>query len=118
MRACFSSFKKPHGKILRNHSISLQDRSDSEIEGGWRNTPKTITIRGICHNAGAHMDEVHTAMVFDRVAVKPDELGGSERPSPRNKAKWKAAEGDWQLLTPSPMITAIKKARVLSERFR
>ena len=24
------------------------------------------------------MDEVHTAMVFDRVAVKPDELGGSE----------------------------------------
>lgn len=28
--------------------------------------------------AGAHMDEVHTAMVFDRVAVKPSELGGSE----------------------------------------
>ena len=78
MRACFGSFEKPHGKILRNHSISLRDRSDSEIEGGWRNTPKTITIRGICHNAGAHMDEVHTAMVFDRVAVKPDELGGSE----------------------------------------
>lgn len=78
MRACFSSFEKPHGKILRNHSISLRDRSDSEIEDGWRNTPKTITIRGICHNAGAHMDEVHTAMVFDRVAVKPDELGGSE----------------------------------------
>lgn len=24
------------------------------------------------------MDEVHTAMAFDRVAVKPDELGGSE----------------------------------------
>lgn len=78
MGACFGSFEKPHGKILRNHSISLRDRSDSEIEGGWRNTPKTITIRGICHNAGAHMDEVHTAMVFDRVAVKPDELGGSE----------------------------------------
>ena len=31
-----------------------------------------------CLWAGAHMDEVHTAMVFDRVAVKPDELGGSE----------------------------------------
>ena len=64
------------------------------------------------------MDEVHTAMVFDRVAVKPDELGGSERPSPRNKAKWKTAEGDWQLLAPSLMIAAIKEARVLSERFR
>ena len=70
MGACFGSFEKPHGKILRNHSISLRDRSDSEIEGGWRNTPKTITIRGICHNAGAHMDEVHTAMVFDRVSLK------------------------------------------------
>lgn len=31
-----------------------------------------------CLWAGAHMDEVHTAMVFDRVAVKPDEFGGSE----------------------------------------
>ena len=31
-----------------------------------------------CLWAGAHMDEVHTAMVFDRAAVKPDELGGSE----------------------------------------
>ena len=31
-----------------------------------------------CLWAGAHMDEVHTAMVFGRVAVKPDELGGSE----------------------------------------
>lgn len=31
-----------------------------------------------CLWAGAHMDEAHTAMVFDRVAVKPDELGGSE----------------------------------------
>lgn len=31
-----------------------------------------------CLWAGAHMDEVHTAMVFDRVAVKPDELGGSQ----------------------------------------
>lgn len=30
-----------------------------------------------CLWAGAHMDEVHTAMVFDRVAVKPDEFGGS-----------------------------------------
>lgn len=35
-----------------------------------------------CLWAGAHMDEVHTAMVFDRVAVKPDELGGSEPPVP------------------------------------
>lgn len=31
-----------------------------------------------CLWAGAHMDEVHTAMVFDRVAVKPNEFGGSE----------------------------------------
>ncbi len=31
-----------------------------------------------CLWAGAHMDEVHTAMVFDRVAVKPDEIGGSQ----------------------------------------
>ncbi len=31
-----------------------------------------------CLWAGAHMDEAHTAMVFDRVAVKPDELGGSQ----------------------------------------
>lgn len=31
-----------------------------------------------CLWAGAHMDEVHTAMVFDRVAVKPDEFGGSD----------------------------------------
>ena len=31
-----------------------------------------------CLWAGAHMDEVHTAMVFDRVAVKPDEFGGSQ----------------------------------------
>ncbi|MEG0504311.1 MAG: FAD-dependent oxidoreductase, partial [Raoultibacter sp.] len=31
-----------------------------------------------CLWAGAHMDEKHTAMVFDRVAVKPDEFGGSE----------------------------------------
>lgn len=31
-----------------------------------------------CLWAGAHMDEVHTAMVFDRVAVKPDEIGGSD----------------------------------------
>ena len=27
---------------------------------------------------GARMDEVHTAMVFDRVAVKPDEFGGAQ----------------------------------------
>lgn len=33
MRACFGSFEKPRGKILHNHSISLQDRSDSEMEG-------------------------------------------------------------------------------------
>lgn len=32
MRACFGSFEKPRGKILRNHSISLQARSDSEME--------------------------------------------------------------------------------------
>lgn len=31
-----------------------------------------------CLWAGARMDEVHTAMVFDRVAVKPDEFGGSQ----------------------------------------
>ncbi len=31
-----------------------------------------------CLWAGAHMDEVHTAMVFDRVAVKPNEIGGSQ----------------------------------------
>lgn len=31
MRACFGSFEKPRGKILRNHSISLRDRSDV----GW-----------------------------------------------------------------------------------
>lgn len=31
-----------------------------------------------CLWAGAHTDEVHTAMVFDRVAVKPDEFGGSD----------------------------------------
>ena len=50
MGARFGSFEKPRGKILRNHSISLRDRSDSETEGGWRNTPKTISIRGMCHN--------------------------------------------------------------------
>lgn len=33
MAACFGSFEKPRGKILRNHSISLQDHSDSEMEG-------------------------------------------------------------------------------------
>lgn len=31
-----------------------------------------------CLWAGAAMDEVHTAMCFDRVAVKPDEVGGHE----------------------------------------
>ena len=31
-----------------------------------------------CLWAGAHMDDVHTAMVFDRVAVKPDEIGGAQ----------------------------------------
>ena len=31
-----------------------------------------------CLWAGARMDEVHTAMVFDRVAVKPDEFGGAQ----------------------------------------
>lgn len=31
-----------------------------------------------CLWAGAAMDDVHTAMCFDRVAVKPDEVGGSE----------------------------------------
>ena len=31
-----------------------------------------------CLWAGAHMDEMHTAMVFDRIAVKPDEYGGSD----------------------------------------
>ena len=31
-----------------------------------------------CMWAGARMDEVHTAMVFDRVAVKPDEFGGAQ----------------------------------------
>ncbi|MEG1435407.1 MAG: FAD-dependent oxidoreductase [Gordonibacter sp.] len=31
-----------------------------------------------CLWAGARMDEIHTAMVFDRVAVKPDEFGGSQ----------------------------------------
>lgn len=33
MRACFGSFEKPRDKILRNHSISLQDRSNSEMKG-------------------------------------------------------------------------------------
>ena len=32
MRARFGSFEKPRGKILRNHSISLRNRSDSEME--------------------------------------------------------------------------------------
>lgn len=31
-----------------------------------------------CLWAGARMDEVHTAMVFDRVAVKPDEFCGAQ----------------------------------------
>lgn len=31
-----------------------------------------------CLWAGACMDEIHSAMVFDRVAVKPDEFGGSQ----------------------------------------
>ncbi len=31
-----------------------------------------------CLWAGAHMDEAHTAMVFDRIAIKPDEYGGSQ----------------------------------------
>lgn len=31
-----------------------------------------------CLWAGAVMDKIHSAMVFDRVAVKPDELGGSQ----------------------------------------
>lgn len=31
-----------------------------------------------CLWAGAHMDEMHTAMVFDRIAVKPDEYGGAD----------------------------------------
>jgi fumarate reductase flavoprotein subunit len=31
-----------------------------------------------CLWAGAHMDEVHSSMVFDRVAVKPNEIGGSQ----------------------------------------
>lgn len=31
-----------------------------------------------CLWAGAHMDETHTAMVFDRIAIKPDEYGGSQ----------------------------------------
>ena len=32
MGARFGSFEKPRGKILRNHSISLRDCSDSEME--------------------------------------------------------------------------------------
>lgn len=31
-----------------------------------------------CLWAGARMDEVHTAMVFDRIAIKPDEYGGAQ----------------------------------------
>ncbi|MEG1561976.1 MAG: FAD-dependent oxidoreductase [Raoultibacter sp.] len=31
-----------------------------------------------CLWAGAHMDEIHTSMVFDRVAVPPTELGGAD----------------------------------------
>lgn len=51
MRACFSSFEKPHGKILRNHSISLRDRSDSEMEDKPPSTyapPSTTSISSCC----------------------------------------------------------------------
>ena len=51
MRACFGSFEKPRGKILHNHSISLQDRSDSEMEGKPPSTYaplSTISISSCC----------------------------------------------------------------------
>ena len=50
MRACFGSFEKPRGKILRNHSISLRDRSDSEMEGKPPSTyaPLSTTSMSSC----------------------------------------------------------------------
>lgn len=50
MRARFGSFEKPRGKILRNHSISLQARSDSEMEGKPPSTyaPLSTTSMSSC----------------------------------------------------------------------
>lgn len=51
MRARFGSFEKPRGKILRNHSISLRNRSDSEMEDKPPSTyalPSTTSISSCC----------------------------------------------------------------------
>lgn len=50
MGACFGSFEKPRGKILCNHSISLRDRSDSEMKGKPPSTyaPLSTTSMSSC----------------------------------------------------------------------
>lgn len=53
-------------QTMKKHSLSIA------IDGTTGDGIKA------CLWAGAHMDEIHTAMVFDRVAVKPDEFGGSQ----------------------------------------
>lgn len=63
MRACFGSFEKPRGKILHNHSISLQDRSDSEMEGkideNLRHSPHHDSSHN--KNVAIHNERISTA---------------------------------------------------------
>lgn len=47
MRARFGSFEKPRGKILRNHSISLRNRSDSEMEDKPPSTYASLSTTSI-----------------------------------------------------------------------
>lgn len=47
MRARFGSFEKPCGKTLRNRSISLRDRSDSEMEDKPPSTYAPLSITSI-----------------------------------------------------------------------
>lgn len=72
MRACFGSFEKPRGKILRNYSVSLQDRSDSEMEGKPPSTYaplSTISISSCCEwTRASHTHARRTFSPFDNGA--------------------------------------------------
>lgn len=71
MRARFGSFEKPRGKILRNHSISLRDCSDSEMEGKPPSTYaplSTISISSCCERTRA--SHTHARRTFSRCCRK------------------------------------------------
>lgn len=95
--------------ITINENFQAVDDNGKAIEG--------LYVMGV-DSGSYYATRIRICRPATAAAAPSPSAAWPERPSPRNKAKWKTAEGDWQLLTLSPMIAAIKEARVLDERLR